>query len=107
MINMKITEQTAKQLFREKYPNGVGYDFAGRKMSISNYGDSSKVGWDVDHILPVSKGGTDAKENLQCTNVITNDNKANNTTWNDNGKTWQVRRVKGNRKKYIVVEIEQ
>ena len=104
---MKITEQAAKQLFCEKFPNGVGYDFAGRKMIISNYGNNLSGGWNVDHVLPVSKGGTDAKGNLQCTNIITNNNKADNTTWKDNGKTWQVKRVKGDRKKHIVVEIIQ
>ena len=100
---MKITEETAKKFFKELYPSGIGYDFAGRKMVLDGYG----IIWNIDHILPISKGGTDDKGNLQCTNKTTNSNKADCTTWNDNGKTWQIRRVKGNRKKHVVIEIEQ
>ena len=100
---MRITEVSAKKFFSEIYPGGVGYDFAGRKMVLDGYG----INWNIDHILPVSKGGTDDKVNLQCTHKTTNANKGDYTTWNDNGKTWQVKRVKGNRKKHVVVEIKE
>lgn len=41
-------------------------DKCGATMAKSAYGDhNSNFGWDVDHIKPVSKGGTDALSNLQ------------------------------------------
>jgi 5-methylcytosine-specific restriction endonuclease McrA len=41
-------------------------DKCGATIAKSAYGDhNSNFGWDVDHIKPVSKGGTDALSNLQ------------------------------------------
>ena len=103
---MKITESNAKELFLKQYPSGNGYDYAGRKVNINKYGLNSSDGWNVDHVLPISKGGTDDKGNLQCINIKTNEIKGNHTTWHDAGKTWQVKRVKGNRKAHKVLEIK-
>lgn len=40
-------------------------DACGASMLRSNYGKTEKWGWEIDHIKPVSAGGTDELSNLQ------------------------------------------
>ena len=40
-------------------------DVCGAWMERSAYGKTSGRGWEIDHIKPVSKGGTDVMSNLQ------------------------------------------
>ena len=52
-------------------------DFAGRNIAKGAYNDrNSEFGWNVDHILPQSKGGATADYNLICCHIKTNDEKA-------------------------------
>lgn len=42
------------------------YDAYGSPMKRTEYGNTnSKHGWEIDHILPLAKGGTDSLHNLQ------------------------------------------
>ena len=53
----KGTPEPGHQSFRK--------DVCGASMQRQKYGKTEKWGWEVDHIKPVSKGGTDDLENLQ------------------------------------------
>lgn len=52
-------------------------DFSGREIAKGAYNDrNSEYGWNLDHILPQSKGGKTADHNLICCHILTNDEKA-------------------------------
>lgn len=79
------------------------YDFVGRKILRSAFGQQgSKYGWDIDHIQPLSKGGTDTEDNKQIVHILTNDEKADKTTFisDYDGQTYQVQKTSRNEAKY-------
>ena len=41
------------------------HDAMGSAIAKHDYGKKNQCGWEIDHILPVSSGGTDDMENLQ------------------------------------------
>jgi len=46
-------------------PDDVRKDVCGAWIQKSAYGTTGQYGWEVDHIIPVAKRGTDVTSNLQ------------------------------------------
>jgi 5-methylcytosine-specific restriction endonuclease McrA len=58
------------------------HDMCGAVMKFSEYGNTdSKHGWEIDHIRPVSKGGTDSIDNLQPLQWENNKRKSDTYPW--------------------------
>ena len=62
-----------------KNPNLYRRDSNGNVIYKPAYGRNSSMGWQVDHIRPKSKGGTDAGRNLQALQTGANKRKSNKT----------------------------
>ena len=93
---MDLNHETAMRLWVKSFGKETKVkDFAGREIAKGAYGDrNSQCGWNVDHILPQSKGGTTADHNLVCCNIKTNDEKANKfPCFYANGKKFEIVRV--------------
>ncbi|MBL4746238.1 MAG: HNH endonuclease [Flavobacteriaceae bacterium] len=55
----------AKHVGEKNELNGFRKDKCGAWIKLSAYGDrDNKFGWEVDHITPVAKGGSDVLNNL-------------------------------------------
>lgn len=57
---------------RGKDPDNFRQDPYGNLMNRSAYGKATQTGWEVDHIMPESRGGADSTRNLQALNTILN-----------------------------------
>ena len=75
---MDLNRETAMRLWNKSFGKDTkAVDFAGRMIAKGAYNDrNSEFGWNVDHILPQSKGGATADYNLICCHIKTNDEKA-------------------------------
>lgn len=105
---MKINGKNARKLFLEYFPSGEGYDFADRRMLVNHYGRSDlETGWNIDHKLALCRGGTNNKGNLQCTNIKTNLIKRCKTSWEDEGKIFQVRKNKNDKNAYEIIKVDE
>lgn len=109
---------TADNFWKNEFGNKtVATDFDGEEIRRNEYGTNSPFAWDVDHILPKSKGGQDENENLQIVNRLTNDQKGEKTTFTINNVTYQVKKTRNldsdelaaydySQKKYCIVTLE-
>ena len=90
-------DNAIRKFWEHEFGSGeIGYDFAGWEVRKGAYGqEGSRFGWNIDHILPKSMGGTDDINNLQITHMDTNAERGNRITfWLDdvliNGSSYQV-----------------
>lgn len=59
-------------------PNIIASDCCGAVIVLSEYGNvDSPYGWEIDHIFPVSSGGTDIDDNLRAMHWENNRSKGN------------------------------
>ena len=68
----------AKQI-RGRNPNVHRQDPYGNQIYKPSYGKDSPQGWEVDHIKPKSRGGSDNLRNLQAMKTSVNRSKGNST----------------------------
>ena len=82
------------------------YDYAGRLMKKSACGNPhSKFFPTIDHIRPLSEGGSDILENIIICHRDTNAEKANLFPhWKANGNRYLAVRVRGTRNQYMIYE---
>ena len=66
---------------RGKPRNSYRRDVAGNVIYKPMYGKDTPMGWEIDHKMPVSKGGSDNLRNLQALQTATNQAKGNTYPW--------------------------
>ena len=83
------------------------YDYAGRLMKKSACGNPySAYHPTLDHIRPLSIGGSDVLGNIEICHRDTNAEKADRFPhWRANGKRFRAERVRGNRTEYEIIKI--
>lgn len=81
-------------------------DYTGRLMKKSACGNpNSKFHPTLDHIRPLSLGGSDVLENIIICHRDTNGEKANHFPhWKANGNTYHAVRIKGSRVAYKIIK---
>ena len=58
------------------------YDITGKPIKYSEYGNTnSEHGWEIDHMKPVARGGTDDLSNLQPLQWEVNRRKGDSYPW--------------------------
>lgn len=70
--------------------NGFSFfkkDGCGATIKLTEYGEETQYGWEIDHIKPVSQGGTDELSNLQALHW------RNNRKKDENYPEWECRHV--------------
>lgn len=62
----KIITWNRARIVPGRDPNVIRKDACGAWIKWASYGDTnSEWGWEIDHIYPVARGGTDHPSNLQ------------------------------------------
>ena len=94
---MDLNKETAMRLWNKSFGKETKVkDFTGRTIAKGAYNDrNSEFGWNVDHILPQSRGGKTADHNLVCCHILTNDEKADKFPG-----------FVANKKKFTIVKVE-
>lgn len=103
---MKNARKTAERLWKERYGDvKFAKDFHGNYMWYDAYGNQNyyryfngeKIycGWNIHHVFPKSKGGSNDDDNLECTNIVTNTLIADKITYNLDGVIYRVKKQSG------------
>lgn len=80
----KYTEEMINSIWEKATPDSENNpliwrkDFAGAWIRKDHFGKTSEYGWEIDHLRPVSQGGTDDISNLIPMNWRNNRKKADN-----------------------------
>ena len=93
--SMDLNKETASRLWVKQFGKKQrAVDFSGRTIARAAYNDrNSEYGWNVDHILPESRGGKTADHNLICCHILTNDEKADKfPCFKANGKEFEIQK---------------
>ena len=92
---MDLNKETAIRLWVQQFgKKQKAMDFSGREIAKAAYNDrNSNYGWNVDHILPLSRGGKTADYNLICCHILTNDEKADKfPCFKANAKEYEIKK---------------
>jgi len=84
------------------------YDFAGFRIKRSEYNNRSSVfGWNIDHIIPLSRNGLNNSFNKAIVSIIVNNQKADKTSFviqKDHQKEhYQVQKIGNNPSKGVKI----
>ena len=69
------------QTIKDKNPAIYRTDILGNMLYHGSFGKQTIMGWEIDHIKPVSKGGTDDIGNLRVLNSGANVKKGDTYPW--------------------------
>lgn len=92
---MGLNKEQAGRLWVQQFgKKQKAFDFSGREIAKAAYNDrNSNYGWNVDHILPQSRGGKTVDYNLICCHILTNDEKADKfPCFNANAKEFEIQK---------------
>lgn len=109
MINeetMQLNKETALRLWTKQFGNcQKATEFSGREIAKAAYNDrNSKFGWNVDHILPQSRGGKTTDSNLICCHILTNDEKSDKfPCFKANGRQFEIQKKQNH---YEIIQID-
>lgn len=92
---MKINQTNALKLWEERYGNAHDIkDYTGRTIQKAHYGNNDIMyGWNINHKLPTSKGGSNSKLNLEIASIYVNSIAEDKTTYQIDDNTYQIKEV--------------